>query len=349
MKPEAILATNTSSLASPRSRPPTAPPRPRDRRALLQPGAGAELRRGGPHRGHRARRARRRRRRWSPGSARTPSSAATGPASSPTPCCSATSTTRCRCTRRRYAIARGHRRRDALRLRLPDGSAGAARPDRSRHGVRDPRHDVQAGPRPAARAGADPQAAGHGRLARPQDRPRLLHLRGPRQPGRGRRRAHAEPPTTGRTWCARSRRIGVVGYGHDGHRHRRGLRQGRVRRDLRRPGPRPRSTASGPPSSARSTRRSSAASSRSREAGGAGPPDRHHVGLDDLADADLVVEAVAGGPRGQDARSSRTSTRSASPARSWPRRPAACRSSRARPRRSGRRTSSACTSSTRRR
>ncbi len=49
---------------------------------------------------------------------------------------------------------RGHRRRDAARLRLPDGPAGAARPDRSRHGVRDPRHDVQAGPRPAARADA---------------------------------------------------------------------------------------------------------------------------------------------------------------------------------------------------
>ena len=47
---------------------------------------------------------------------------------------------------------RGPRRRDAVRLRLPDGPAGAARPDRPGHGVRDPGHDVQAGPRPAARA-----------------------------------------------------------------------------------------------------------------------------------------------------------------------------------------------------
>ena len=49
-------------------------------------------------------------------------------------------------------LPRGHRRRDALRLRLPDGSAGPARPDRPRHGVRDPRHDVPPGPRPPARA-----------------------------------------------------------------------------------------------------------------------------------------------------------------------------------------------------
>ena len=60
-------------------------------------------------------------------------------------------------------LARGHRRRDALRLRLPDGPAGPARPDRPRHGVRDPRHDVPPGPRPAARALADPQADGHRR------------------------------------------------------------------------------------------------------------------------------------------------------------------------------------------
>ena len=48
-------------------------------------------------------------------------------------------------------LPRGHRRGDALRLRLPDGPAGAARPDRPGHGVRDPRHDVPPGPRPAAR------------------------------------------------------------------------------------------------------------------------------------------------------------------------------------------------------
>ena len=43
-------------------------------------------------------------------------------------------------------------------------------------------------PRPPARAGADPQADGHRRVARPQDRPRLLHLRRRRLArGRGRR------------------------------------------------------------------------------------------------------------------------------------------------------------------
>ena len=123
-----------------------------------------------------------------------------------------------------------------LRLRLPDGPARAARPDRPRHRLRDPRHDVQAGPRPAARAGADPQADGHRRPARPQDRPRLLHLRGPRLPGRRRRRAD---PLAGRGAPAAPRRPpGRRGrLRHDGRRHRRGVRQGRVRRHLRRPQP----------------------------------------------------------------------------------------------------------------
>ena len=52
--------------------------------------------------------------------------------------------------------ARGPRRRHALRLRLPDGPAGAARPDRAGHRLRDPRDDVPPVPQPAARAGADP-------------------------------------------------------------------------------------------------------------------------------------------------------------------------------------------------
>jgi 3-hydroxybutyryl-CoA dehydrogenase len=71
---------------------------------------------------------------------------------------------------------------DAVRLRVPHGSARAARPHRPRHGVRDPGDDVPAGPRPAARAVADPQADGHRRDARPQDRARVLHLRGAGQP-----------------------------------------------------------------------------------------------------------------------------------------------------------------------
>ena len=99
---------------------------------------------------------------------------------------------------------RGHRRGDAVRLRLPDGPARAAGPDRSRHGVRDPRHDVQAGPRPPARAGADPQADGHRRAARPEVRPRLLHLRGGRQLEGRARPPDAVAPTTSRGCAATS-------------------------------------------------------------------------------------------------------------------------------------------------
>ena len=97
--PEAILATNTSSLSVTEISTANSPPRPGRRRALLQPGAGPEPRRDRAHRGHRARACSRTSRRWSAGSARTRWSAATRPASSPTRCCSATSTTPCRCTR----------------------------------------------------------------------------------------------------------------------------------------------------------------------------------------------------------------------------------------------------------
>ena len=77
---------------------------------------------------------------------------------------------------------------------LPDGPAGAARPDRPRHGVRDPGHDVPAVAGPPARAGAAAQADGHRRAARPQDRPGLLHLRGAGLPEGGGRRASRRPP-----------------------------------------------------------------------------------------------------------------------------------------------------------
>ena len=110
--------------------------------------------------------------------------------------------------------ARGHRRRDEARLRPADGSARAARPDRPRHRLRDPRHDVQAGPRPAARAGAGAQADGHRGAARPQDRPRLLHLRGAELPGRRRRRAHARRrPTAPPSAAPGVATVGVVGSG----------------------------------------------------------------------------------------------------------------------------------------
>ena len=53
-RPDAILATNTSSLSRHRDLDRQHPPGPGHRRALLQPGAGAEARRDHPHRRHRA-------------------------------------------------------------------------------------------------------------------------------------------------------------------------------------------------------------------------------------------------------------------------------------------------------
>ncbi len=88
-------------------------PRPGDRRALLQPRARAGLRGDRADRGDRPRGARGRRRAWCRHSARTPSSAATRRASSPTRCCSATSTTRSRCTRTTTPPARTSTRRCA--------------------------------------------------------------------------------------------------------------------------------------------------------------------------------------------------------------------------------------------
>ena len=209
------------------------PARPGHRRPLLQPGAGPGPGRDHPHRRHRGAGARRRLRAGAPGRQEPGRLRRQGrlhrqhaAVRLPQP--------RGRDVRGQVRLPRGHRRRDAVRLRLPDGPAPAARPDRPRHGVRDPRDDVPAGPRPPARAVADPQADGHRRHARPQDGPRLLHLRGPGQPqDRGRRphavgrrpAAAAAPDLHGRRRRDR----------HHGERHRRGVRQGRLRRAVRRP------------------------------------------------------------------------------------------------------------------
>ena len=100
------------------------------------------------------------------------------------------------------------------RLRLPDGPARADGPHRPRHRLRDPRHDVQAGPRPPARPEPGHQADGQRRAQGPQERARLLHVRRARLlPGRarppdpqaGRRVRRADP--------ARRSRVGVVGSG----------------------------------------------------------------------------------------------------------------------------------------
>ena len=323
------------------------PAGPRHRRALLQPGAGAEPRRDRPHRRHRAVGARRREgargaARQEPRRLRRQGRLHRQHAAVRLP------QPRGRDVRGPLRLPRGHRRRDALRLRLPDGPAGAARPDRPRHGVRDPRHDVQAGPRPAARAGAAAQAVRHRRPARPQDRSWLLHLRGARQPGRRRRRRDAPARTTSRgcattsgssawsapapwpaassrssprpgTTCCSSvaRQAKVDGV----RRHHRALpRQGDpARQATRRPRP-----------------RCSAAL-------------RGTTSLDDLRDVDLVVEAIAEDLAGQDhaVREPRRDLQ----ARGDPGHHdlVACRSSRWPRRPSARRTSSACTSSTPRR
>lgn len=70
------------------------------------------------------------------------------------------------------------------RLRLPHGAARAHGPHRARHRLRDPRHDVQAGPRPPARPEPHHQADGQRRAQGPQERPRLLHVC---RPGQARR------------------------------------------------------------------------------------------------------------------------------------------------------------------
>ena len=108
---------------------------------------------------------------------------------------------------------RGHRRRHAAGLRPADGPARADGPDRHRHRLRDPRHDVQAVARPAARAEPDHQADDDRRAAGPEVRPRLLHLR---RAGLAEVVPDAQTPSAGR--CrrrapARSRTVGVVGSG----------------------------------------------------------------------------------------------------------------------------------------
>ena len=182
------------------------------RGALLQPGTGDEAGRGGPQRGHRPRSGRRhrgvrrlagqdRRDHRRPGRLHRQRAAVRLPQP------------------RRGDVLRalrqpgGHRRGDEARLRAADGPAGAAGPDRPGHRVRDPGHHVPAVPRPAACADPDLQADDHRRPARPQGRPRLLHLRRPGLADRAGRRRRASRWNSRRPSRGRSSRSGVVGSG----------------------------------------------------------------------------------------------------------------------------------------
>ena len=150
-------------------------PQARRRHALLQPGARAPVRRGHQDRHHErrdlrgrqgarraARQEARHRRRQGRLHRQRPALRLPQP--------------RRRDVREQVRHARGHRRRDEARLRLPHGPARPDGPHRPRHRLRDPRHDVQAGPRPPARAEPDHQADGQRRAQGPQERPRLLHV-----------------------------------------------------------------------------------------------------------------------------------------------------------------------------
>ena len=140
--------------------------------------------------------------------------------------------------------------------------------------------------------GADPQADGHRRAARPQDRPRLLHLRGRRQLRRSSPTRSPRRPTTSRSCATTSSRSASSAPARwRPASSRSSPRAGTT--SCTSAARRPRSTASAPPSRSRSTRRSSAASSRSRPrprswTGSPAPPRSTTC-----KDVDIVVEAIA--------------------------------------------------------
>ena len=148
-------------------------------------------------------------------------------------------------------------------------------------------------PRPAARARADLQADDHRRAARPQDRPRLLHLRRGRLAERRAGRASTPAaPRRGRRRRPVDRQVGVVGSGTMAT----GIVEvfakagydvvfGRPRRGEGRQG---REAVSDSLDKARGTGQAR----RGRSGRRAGPGHRSATSLDDLADVDLVVEAV---------------------------------------------------------
>ena len=169
VKPEAIFATNTSSLSVVDQAASTTPPGAVRRRPLLQPRAGHEARRGHP-RGdherrdlhgrpgvrHRAGQARDR----DPGRRglhRQPAARAVHDRRHPRP-------------RGGHRLDPGDRRRDEGRRRPPDGPADALRLRRPRHARGDLRLAVERVPRGPLRPAADAAQDGRRRLAREQER-----------------------------------------------------------------------------------------------------------------------------------------------------------------------------------
>ena len=98
-RPDAVLATNTSSLSVTEIAVATSNPKRVVGMHFFNPAPVQQFVEVDPHRGHRPTTSSTTSRRSPSGSARSRSSSATRRASSPTPCSSATSTTRCRCTR----------------------------------------------------------------------------------------------------------------------------------------------------------------------------------------------------------------------------------------------------------
>ena len=140
--------------------------------------------------------------------------------------------------------------------------------------------------------GAHPQADGHRGAARSQDRPGLLHLRGARTARSSSPTPTPRRPTTSRSCSARSTSSAWSAPAPwPPASSRCSPRAGTT--CCTSAGRRTRSTASAPPSSGRSTRRSSAASSRSPRRARVLARLTGSTSLDDLAGVDIVVEAIA--------------------------------------------------------
>ena len=259
-------------------------------------------------------------------SARTPWSAATRPASSPTPCSSATSTTRSSMYEGSYASREdidaamrfgcGYPMGPLALLDLIGLDTAYEILDTMYKQGRDRLHAPAPILKQYVTAGLLGRKSGRGFYTyEAPDSPVVV--------------ADAHTPERGRQAAAaprhQARRRG--GHRHDGGRHRRGLRQGRPRRALHRA--RPGQGRRGPRRDHQELRQADPAGSchRGAEGRGARPGARHHLARRPQGRRPRG-RGDRGGPGRRRRRSSRTSTRSASPARSWRPPPPRCRSSR---------------------